>query len=519
MACIRPVEAKEGVRIDRETQTLATITIQNYFRLYQKLAGMTGTAETEANEFHDIYKLSVVVIPPNRICVRKDGNDSIYKTRREKYNAIVNEVKEAYAKKQPLLIGTVSVEASELLSRMLKREGIIHNVLNAKFHQQEAEIVARAGQAGAVTIATNMAGRGTDIKLGAGVAELGGLRVIGTERHEARRIDRQLRGRCARQGDPGSSKFYISFEDELMRNFADSRKLALWMTKLGMKDNEELEHPLLNRSVENAQKRVEQRNYTIRKHTLQYDDVMNQQRMIVYDFRNEILHTTHPRQQVFEVIEEVVKNHAEEKFSDSESGAESFLEWVNRTFPINLSRQQLDSFSDDATLTKYCLEQIEKSYDLKTKFEEPNATQTLERFMILGALDRLWQEHLYAMDGLRTSIGLRAYGQKDPLLEYKQEAFSMFEEMMREMKEEIASNLFRSTASLTAFEQFLAALPQRFVHEESSALGGPSTANPDPSTSSDIVSETIAQAAQPVRRAIPKVGRNDPCPCGSGKKY
>lgn len=515
------VEAKEGVRIDRETQTLATITIQNYFRLYQKLAGMTGTAETEANEFHDIYKLSVVVIPPNRVCVRRDDNDSIYKTRREKYNAIVNEIKEANARKQPLLIGTVSVEASELLSRMLKREGIIHNVLNAKFHQQEAEIVARAGQAGAVTIATNMAGRGTDIKLGPGVAELGGLRVIGTERHEARRIDRQLRGRCARQGDPGFSKFFISFEDELMRNFADSRKLALWMTKLGMKDNEELQHPLLNRSVENAQKRVEQRNYTIRKHTLQYDDVMNQQRMIVYDFRNEILHTTQPRQQVFEVLEEIVKNRAEEKFSDSETGSENFLEWVNRTFPINLSRQQLDSFSDASTLSKHCLEQIEKSYDLKTKFEEPNATQTLERFMILSALDRLWQEHLYAMDGLRTSIGLRAYGQKDPLLEYKKEAFSMFEEMMREMKEEIASNLFRSTASLTAFEQFLAALPQRFVHEESSALGGPSTANPNPATtaSSDVVSEAIAQAAQPVRRAMPKVGRNDPCPCGSGKKY
>ena len=515
------VEAKEGVRIDRETQTLATITIQNYFRLYQKLAGMTGTAETEANEFHDIYKLSVVVIPSNRVCIRKDANDSIYKTRREKYNAIIKEIKESYARKQPLLIGTISVEASELLSRMLKRENIIHNVLNAKFHQQEAEIVARAGQAGAVTIATNMAGRGTDIKLGSGVADLGGLKVIATERHEARRIDRQLRGRCARQGDPGASKFFVSFEDDLMRNFADSRKLALWMTKLGMKDDEELNHPWLNKSVESAQKRVEQRNYTIRKHTLQYDDVMNQQRTIVYDFRNEILHASNPRQQVFEVIEEIIKNRVEQKFSDSETGTENFLEWVNRTFPINLSLQQLNTFSNADALSKYCLEQIEKSYALKTQFEEAQATRTLERYMILSALDRLWQEHLYAMDGLRTSIGLRAYGQKDPLLEYKQEAFSMFEEMMREMKEEIASNLFRSTASLTAFEQFLSALPQRFVHEESSALGGSSTANPNIETakSSDVVSETIAQIAQPVRRSIPKVGRNDPCPCGSGKKY
>src|SRR6201993_4055584 len=300
------VEAKEGVQIDRETQTLATITIQNYFRLYHKLAGMTGTAETEANEFHDIYKLDVAVIPTNRPVIRQDNNDRIYKTRREKYNAVINEIKECHAKTQPVLVGTVSVEASELLSRMLKREKIPHNVLNAKFHMQEAEIVARAGQPGTVTISTNMAGRGTDIKLGPGVPDVGGLHVLGTERHESRRVDRQLRGRCARQGDPGSSRFYVSFEDDLMRNFGASEKMTSMMERFGLKDGEELEHPWLNKSVETAQKRVEQRNYLIRKRTLDFDDVMNKQREVVYALRNETLETSEPRKLIFEIVDEVV---------------------------------------------------------------------------------------------------------------------------------------------------------------------------------------------------------------------
>src|SRR5438128_9716197 len=300
------VEAKEGVQIDRETQTLATITIQNYFRLYQKLAGMTGTAETEAAEFHDIYKLDVNVIPTNRPVARADHNDRIYKTRREKYNAVINEIREHHSKQQPVLVGSVSVEASELLSRMLKREKIPHNVLNAKFHMQEAEIVARAGQPGTVTISTNMAGRGTDIKLGDGVAELGGLYVIGTERHESRRIDRQLRGRCARQGDPGMSRFYVSFEDDLMRNFGAADRMTRIMERFGMKEGEELEHPWLNRSVETAQKRVEQRNYLIRKRTLEFDDVMNKQREVVYGLRNDAIETDEPRRMIFEVIDEAV---------------------------------------------------------------------------------------------------------------------------------------------------------------------------------------------------------------------
>ncbi|MCE9518841.1 MAG: preprotein translocase subunit SecA, partial [Verrucomicrobia bacterium] len=428
------VEAKEGVQIDRETQTLATITIQNYFRLYEKLAGMTGTAETEVNEFHDIYKLDVLVIPTNRPCVRIDANDRIYKTRREKYNAVINELKECHAKGQPALVGTVSVESSELLSRMLKREKIPHAVLNAKYHMQEAEIVARAGQPGTITISTNMAGRGTDIKLGPGVAEVGGLHVIGTERHESRRIDRQLRGRCARQGDPGSSRFYVSFEDDLMRNFGAADRMTKIMERFGMKEGEELEHPWLNRSVETAQKRVEQRNYMSRKRTLDFDDVMNRQREVVYGYRNEV---------------------------------------INITFPLGLSAEK--SGFDKMTVeevTNFLIEKIKKSYELKCSHEDQFAVRSLERYVILNAIDRLWQEHLYAMDSLREAVYLRAYGQKDPLIEYKTEAYEMFVELMGNIKNETLHNLFRSTSNLMAFEQFLSALPQHLLHPESPSAPG-----------------------------------------------
>src|SRR5499426_373965 len=299
------VEAKESVTIERETQTLATITIQNYFRLYHKLAGMTGTAETEASEFLDIYKLGVLVIPTNRPVARKDANDSVYKTKREKYNAVLKEIKEIHGQGRPILVGTISVEVSEHLSRMLKREGIIHSVLNAKYHQQEAEIVTRAGQRSSVTIATNMAGRGTDIKLGPGIAEAGGLHVIGTERHEARRIDRQLRGRCARQGDPGSSHFFISLEDDLMRLFGSDR-ISRYMEKMGLEEGQELEHPLLNRSIQTAQKRVEQHNFQLRKRVLEYDDVMNKQREVIYGFRNEIIHSDDVQDRLMDIMEEVI---------------------------------------------------------------------------------------------------------------------------------------------------------------------------------------------------------------------
>src|SRR3954465_13805158 len=318
------VEAKEGVQIDRETQTLATITIQNYFRLYHKLAGMTGTAETEAAEFHDIYKLDVNMIPTNRPIRRTDNNDRIYKTRREKYNAVIKEIKEAHAKSQPVLVGSVSVEASELLSRMLKREKIPHNVLNAKFHMQEAEIVARAGQPGTVTISTNMAGRGTDIKLGDRVAERGGLYVIGTERHESRRIDRQLRGRCARQGDPGASRFYVSFEDDLMRNFGAADRMTKIMERFGLEEGQELEHPWLNKSVETAQKRVEQRNYLARKRTLDFDDVMNNQREVIYTYRNEVIDTEEPRKLIYEVIDEAVPAKVREHLESGETNEPNY---------------------------------------------------------------------------------------------------------------------------------------------------------------------------------------------------
>src|SRR5450631_646904 len=334
------VEAKEGVQIDRETQTLATITIQNYFRLYQKLAGMTGTAETEANEFHDIYKLDVVVIPPNRPVQREDANDRIYKTRREKYNSVISEIRECHEKGQPVLVGTASVEASELLSRMLKLQKIPHSVLNARYHLQEAEIIARAGQKGTVTISTNMAGRGTDIKLGEGVDTLGGLRVIGTDRHESRRIDRQLRGRCARQGDPGASRFYVSFEDDLMRNFGASDRMTKIMERFGLEDGQELEHPWLDKSVENAQKRVEQRNYQIRKRTLEFDDVMNKQREVVYGLRQDTIDSESPREIILEFVRDAIPMKVDEylKVNDGEEpNYTALLNWVNMTFPLGLT--------------------------------------------------------------------------------------------------------------------------------------------------------------------------------------
>src|SRR5215471_12037300 len=479
------VEAKEGVQIDRETQTLATITIQNYFRLYHKLAGMTGTAETEANEFHDIYKLDVAVIPTNRPVARADANDRIYKTRREKYNAVINEIKEKYGKQQPVLVGTVSVEASELLSRMLKREKIPHNVLNAKYHRQEAEIVSRAGQAGTVTISTNMAGRGTDIKLGPAVPEQGGLMVIGTERHEARRIDRQLRGRCARQGDPGSSRFYVSFEDDLMRNFGAADRMTRIMERFGLKDGEELEHPWLNKSVETAQKRVEQRNYLIRKRTLDFDDVMNKQREVVYALRNETLETTEPRKLIFEIVDEVVPLRVQEYLESSEGSEPDFeglLQWVNTTFPLGLVRAsaQFDTRSN-AENAQYLIDRIKQSYQQKVSHEESEAVTGLERYVILNAIDRLWQEHLYAMDGLREGIYLRSYGQKDPLVEYKAEAYDMFSQLMNSIKNEVLSNLFRSTTNLMAFEQFLATLPFGLNAPDPAQTGGtPRPAGPGP---------------------------------------
>ena len=540
------VEAKENVAIERETQTLATITIQNYFRLYHKLAGMTGTAETEASEFLDIYKLGVLVIPTNKPVARKDANDSVYKTKREKYNAVVNEIKATHGQGRPILVGTISVEVSEHLSRLLKREGIIHSVLNAKYHQQEAEIVTRAGQRGAVTIATNMAGRGTDIKLGPGVAQAGGLHVIGTERHEARRIDRQLRGRCARQGDPGSSHFFISLEDDLMRLFGSDR-IVKYMEKMGLEENQELEHPLLNRSIEQAQKRVEQHNFQIRKRTLEYDDVMNKQREVIYGFRNEIIHAEDVRDRLMDIMEEVVIQKVEEN-TNAEADftnwkVRALSDWVNLNFPLGLPESEIikaaetgheapvpGSVYDGLSAAQFGVcnfisDKVRQAYELKISFENPEALREVERYTILSAIDKLWQEHLYEMDSLRYSIGLRGYGQRDPLIEYKAEAFRIFDELMVNIKTEICHNIFRSASSLMAFENFLRNVPQHTTHQSTSAFGGsaptgsdaPANGQPRPS---DVVSEAVAavEKAKPVRVG-PKVGRNDPCPCGSGKKY
>ena len=508
------VEAKEGVQVDRETQTLATITIQNYFRLYFKLAGMTGTAETEANEFHDIYKLTVVVIPTNQACIRKDLNDLIFKTRREKFNAVVNELRTAHARQQPVLVGTVSVETSELLSRMLQREKIPHTVLNAKFHMQEAEIVARAGQPGAVTISTNMAGRGTDIKLGPGVVKAGGLYVIGTERHESRRIDRQLRGRCSRQGDPGLSRFYVSFEDDLMRNFGAADRMTKIMERFGMKEGEELEHPWLNKSVETAQRRVEQRNYSIRRRTLEFDDVMNMQREVVYGLRNETIEGNDPRKIVYEIVEETIPLKVESFVEDGGVNHAGLLSWVNTTFPLGLTAEKagLEGKSPEE-IAAWIIEKVKASYELKSKHEDPEAVKSIERYIVLNAIDRLWQEHLYAMDSLREGVHLRAYGQKDPLIEYKNEAYDMFVELMGNIKNEILHNLFRSTSNLQAFEQFLSSLPQNLLHQQG---GG------EESIAGTPAQQEAPAAAAPIR--IPqlrkeKVNRNDPCPCGSGRKY
>jgi preprotein translocase subunit SecA len=522
------VEAKEGVQIDAETQTLATITIQNYFRLYLKLGGMTGTAETDASEFHDIYGLDVLSIPTNQKVKRIDQNDSIYKTRREKYNAVIAMIHERHAKGQPLLVGTASVDASETVSRMLKLQKIPHAVLNAKYHRQEAEIIARAGQRGSVTIATNMAGRGTDIKLGEGVGELGGLMVLATERHESRRVDRQLRGRCARQGDPGESKFFLSFEDDLMRNFGAAERMTKIMERFGMAEGEELQHPWLNRSVETAQKRVEQRNYTGRKRVLEYDDVMNQQREVIYEWRNDVLQSNDPRILINEAVEKGLKERLgeflpSEKGSDIDPDYDSLLQWVNTTFPIGLKDFD-DEFKalDFAAQSTFIQDKVLRAYDVKVGGANPQALQEIEKMILLNAIDRLWQEHLYALDALKEGIGLRSYGQKDPLIEFKQEAFSIFADLMRNINGEVLSNLFKSTQQLAAFEQFLAQLAMMQQAPANNVPPLKSTEEPEkpkPHNPGSDGPKLILPSAMGQKKPMANVGRNDPCPCGSGKKF
>jgi len=444
------LEAKENVRIERETQTLATITIQNYFRLYDKLSGMTGTAETEAEELGSIYGLDVTVIPTHRQIARQDHDDLVYKTKREKYNAAIDEIAECHHKGQPVLVGTISVEVSELLSRMLKRKNIPHNVLNAKQHKSEAEVVARAGQPGAVTIATNMAGRGTDIKLGDGVKESGGLHIIGTERHESRRIDLQLRGRSGRQGDPGSSRFYLSLEDDLMRLFSSDRVASI-MDRMGIEEGEVISAGMVTRAISNAQKKVEIRNFGIRKHLLEYDDVMNQQRSVVYDIRNQALSGEDMQKTVSQILDDYILDEIE---AQSVSGTPELWDWdhVKQSFSSHLMvdvsyetvQEELgQEFSTDQ-VADWVLEKSQSVYKARESLLPEDVMRGFERFVILRTIDDNWKDHLYAMDQLREGINLRAYGQKNPLLEYKSEGFKMFQEMMANMNAITVQRLFRT---------------------------------------------------------------------------
>ena len=481
------VEAKESVAVEKETTTFATITIQNYFRLYQKLAGMTGTAETDAAEFHDIYQLDVLPIPTHRPNIRIDENDQIFRTRREKYNAVVAKISETHTHGQPVLVGTASVEASETLSRMLKRAGVPHSVLNAKFHEQEAAIIALAGQRGAVTVSTNMAGRGTDIKLGAGVADLGGLFVIGTERQPSRRVDRQLRGRCSRQGDPGRSQFFISLEDDLMRNHAPPEQMAALIEQAGKSRGGSL-----GSFVETAQRQVEQRDYKTRKRVLDFDDVMNLQREIVYEYRNEVLVSEDPRRMVLDLIEEtisamVIRHLDGQDAREADPGL--LLRHLRASMPIHASEDQLAELNE-SELCQRLVAQTRRTYDELVFGLPAEVVEQEERRMMLMAVDRNWQEHLAAMDELREGVYLRAQGQKDPLVEFKNEAYELFESLMGSIKEEALRNVFRAAIGIRKFLM-------RAEH--------PEPAHP--------------AFSLPKSRVVSAQGRNDPCACGSGRKF
>jgi preprotein translocase subunit SecA len=491
------IEAKEGVKIERESQTLATITFQNYFRMYKKLSGMTGTAETEEPEFRKIYKLPVVVIPTNRPMAREDMPDVVYRSEKGKFHAVVEEIVERNKTGQPVLVGTISIERSEVLNQMLDRRGIPHQVLNAKFHEKEAEIVSQAGQRGMVTIATNMAGRGTDIVLGEGVKELGGLHIIGTERHESRRIDNQLRGRAGRQGDPGSTRFYISLEDDLMRLFGSENIMGL-MDKLGMDDSMPIEAGIISRSIESAQRKVEGRNFDIRKHVLEYDDVMNQQREVIYSQRRQVLSGESLQDNLYSMLETVV-NGSVDMFSGGspypeEWDLQSMLEYAEGLFLPNttIAPEQLIKMEKEE-VREFLFEEAQKVYQQREELFGPETMREIERAVMLQVVDNKWMDHLDAMDQLREGIGLRAYGQKDPLVEYKFEAYEMFNAMIANIQEDFIRYVLRVSPTVVEEPK---ERPQKVVENRYEEQG----------------------PKQPIR-AENQVGRNDPCPCGSGKKY
>jgi preprotein translocase subunit SecA len=542
------LEAKERVKIEAENQTLATITFQNFFRMYKKLAGMTGTAETEAAEFAEIYKLEVFTIPTHRNMVRLDETDAVYRSQKEKYNAIVDDVATLHAKNQPVLVGTVSIEKNEMISEMLKKRGVKHEVLNAKFHEREAEIISAAGQPGAVTIATNMAGRGTDIVLGAGMRDVGGLAVFGTERHESRRIDNQLRGRSGRQGDPGLSRFYVSLEDDLMRIFGSDR-LKDWMTRLGMQDGEVISHPWVSKSIERAQKAVESHNFDIRKHLLEYDDVMNKQREVIYRERNRVLREKDIRTHMLAVIDDVaveaVDLYAAEKTKVEDWDLEGLKKWFHglTQTALDWKEENLIHLDRDA-LYNALKEELMKAYEAKEKALTPEVTRNLERAVILQMVDNQWKDHLLSMDHLKEGIGLQSYGGKDPLIEYKREGFSMFNELLGRIKEDSLKllllvqkvdpddELFESTLPSNIKEEHPEFDPQKAVaaapvavpqpqammgQNAAPAFGAPMGGQPW-ETQGGQYQQPVAKVAT-VRRDEPKVGRNDPCYCGSGKKF
>ena len=493
------LEAKENVKIENENQTLATITFQNFFRMYKKLAGMTGTADTEAAEFNQIYRLDVVVMPTHMPMVRTDHPDVVYRTETEKFNAVIDEIVELHEAGRPVLVGTISIEKSEQISKQLKRMGVPHAVLNAKHHEQEAAIVAEAGQMGTVTISTNMAGRGTDIVLGPGVPGLGGLHILGTERHESRRIDNQLRGRAGRQGDAGSSRFYMSLEDDLLRIFGGERIQGI-MGRLGMEEGEPIEHGLISRAIENAQRKVEGHNFEIRKHLLEFDDVMNQQRDVIYTQRRSILGGESPIEDLEEMIEDLAEGLIEaftnEKTFPEEWDLKSLAQEAYKLFNVRLDLDNTEDLSRE-NLQETLIAEAKTALGRKQEQLGPEMFLDLSRFILLQSVDNQWKDHLLSMDHLKEGIGLRGYGQRDPLREYQREAYDMFAEMMDRIKSEALT--FISHVQLRTQEDLDAARPKE---QEITLSRGDGDSK-----------------SQPVRRKDKKVGRNDPCPCGSGKKY
>ena len=534
------IEAKEGVEIKKESQTLASITFQNFFKLYNKLSGMTGTAATEEEEFQEIYGMDVVVVPTNEPMIREDLPDRVFKSEQGKFEAVVEDIVQCYERGQPVLVGTVSIEKSEKLSNMLKKRGIKHQVLNAKYHEKEAEIIKHAGEKGTVTIATNMAGRGTDIVLGEGVTDLGGLYVLGTERHESRRIDNQLRGRSGRQGDPGVSRFYVSLEDDLMRLFG-SDNIHSMMDKFGMDEDQAIDSPMVSKAIENAQKKVESRNFNIRKHVLEYDNVMDQQRKIIYDQRRKVLKGENLRDVILDmmadVIDEGLESYASDKIYPEEWDLEALINFGRKSFllPDQGSAEELREMTAEMepkeavqAIRDYLMEKAQKAYKEREVEIGEERMRELERVILLRVVDSKWMDHLDAMDQLRQGIGLRAYGQKNPLMEYKYEGYQMFHNMIASIKEEVTRLVLRVQVREAPQRRSVASANSQYAQDQASqadafgahrrqAAGAEGTGVSGPSAY-DKAQAANKQKTQPIRRG-PKIGRNEPCPCGSGKKY